>query len=229
MIISTYQPFFAPFLGFFSKASRCHTMVLLDDVRFPQGSSWLNRNRFKNDKGKLRITIPVWKKSRDFQKINQVKICGDGNWRKKHLISLKTSYTHAPYFCEHLHFVESIFSDKYNNLFDLNLAVIKYLMKQLDIATELILLSDLAVSAQGTELLVKICQKLGATSYLIQTSAKKFLNLSSFAAAKIQLIFFDPPSPIYPQLWGNFIPNLSAFDLIFNCGPKSREILTPHK
>ncbi|MBW1702349.1 MAG: WbqC family protein [Deltaproteobacteria bacterium] len=28
-----------------------------------------------------------------------------------------------------------------------------------------------------------------------------------------------------PQLWGPFIPNLSAFDLVFNCGPKAHTIL----
>jgi hypothetical protein len=30
---------------------------------------------------------------------------------------------------------------------------------------------------------------------------------------------------VYPQLWGDFIPDLSAFDLLFNCGPKAREIV----
>jgi hypothetical protein len=46
-----------------------------------------------------------------------------------------------------------------------------------------------------------------------------------FAAAGISLEFFQPPSPVYPQLWGDFIPNLSAFDLLLNCGPKAKEIL----
>ena len=31
--------------------------------------------------------------------------------------------------------------------------------------------------------------------------------------------------PVYPQLWGDFIYNLSALDLLLNCGPKSREIV----
>ena len=41
----------------------------------------------------------------------------------------------------------------------------------------------------------------------------------------IELTFFRPPSPIYPQLWGDFVSNLSSFDLLFNCGPKACDIL----
>jgi len=26
--------------------------------------------------------------------------------------------------------------------------------------------------------------------------------------------------------WGNFIPNISAFDFLFNCGPKTQKIIT---
>ncbi len=31
--------------------------------------------------------------------------------------------------------------------------------------------------------------------------------------------------PVYPQLYGDFIPNLSLLDLLFNCGPDSLKIL----
>ncbi|MFW6138080.1 MAG: WbqC family protein [Spirochaetota bacterium] len=32
--------------------------------------------------------------------------------------------------------------------------------------------------------------------------------------------------PVYPQLWGELIYNLSTLDLLLNCGgPKSREII----
>jgi hypothetical protein len=225
MVISTYQPLFAPFLGFFYKARLSDVMVILDDVQFPLGRSFLNRNRFKNDQGILRITIPVWKRGRGLQKINQVMIYPEGNWRKKHLISLETSYANSPYFHEHLGFVEDIFTEKHKKLIDLNLSIIKYLMQQLDIATELILLSDLGITVRGANLLVEICRRLKASNYLTHTSARKFLNLPLFADAEIRISFFNPPSFVYPQLWGDFIPNLSAFDLLFNCGPKSYEIL----
>jgi len=51
-----------------------------------------------------------------------------------------------------------------------------------------------------------------ASTYLAQAATKKYLEPRAFADARIELKFFRPPSPVYPQLWGDFIPDLSAFD-----------------
>ncbi len=225
MIVSTYQPFFSPFPAFFYKAHLSDLMVILDNVQFPLRTTWISRNRFKNDQGTLWITIPVWKKGLGLQKINQVRICYEGNWRKKHLASLKTSYANAPYFREHLDVVEEMFSGRFEKLVDLNLMIIHYLKKHLRIVTPLILESDLGISAKGHKLLIEICRKVRASNYLAQAATKKYLDAGLFADSGIELDFFRPPSPVYPQLWGDFIPDLSAFDLLFHCGPRSHEIL----
>jgi hypothetical protein len=225
MIVSTYQPFFSPFPAFFYKAHLADLLVILDDVQFPLGTTWISRNRFKNDQGTLWITIPVHKKGLGLQRINQVRICYDGNWRRKHLAGLKTAYAKAPYLREHLGVVEDMFSGRFEKLVALNLMIIQYMKKYLGINTPITLQSDLGVSIQGNELLIQICRNVGATCYLAQDATKKFLNAELFADAGIALKFFRPPSPVYPQLWGDFIHDLSAFDLLFNCGPKSRAIL----
>lgn len=225
MIVSTYQPFFSPFPAFFYKALLSDLMVILDEVQFPLRTTWISRNRFKNDQGTLWITIPVRKKGLGLQKINQVRMCYEGNRRKKHLASLKTSYANAPYYREHLDVVEEMFSARFEKLIDLNLMTIQYLKKHLGINTPVILQSDLGVSGKGNELLIEICRKVQASNYLAQAATNKYLDAGLFADAHIELNFFKPPSPVYPQLWGNFIHDLSAFDLLFNCGPKSHEIL----
>ncbi|OEU81361.1 MAG: hypothetical protein BA873_16865 [Desulfobulbaceae bacterium C00003063] len=227
MILSTYQPFFSPFPAFFYKAHLSDVMVILDDVQFPLQTTWISRNRFKNDQGALWITIPVWKKGLGLQKINQVRICHEGKWRKKHLVGLKSSYANAPYFREHLNVVEETFSEKFDRLVDLNLMIIRYIKEQLGIDTPIVLQSDLDVSAKGNELLVQLCWTLQASNYLAQSAIRKHLDARLFAEAGIELNFFTPPSPVYPQLWGDFVHDLSAFDLLFNCGPKSHEILIP--
>jgi hypothetical protein len=74
-------------------------------------------------------------------------------------------------------------------------------------------------------MLIEICKKFGASQFLNQHAAKKYLNEGLFQEAGIELKYFKPPALIYPQLWGSFIPNLSTFDILFNCGPKARDIL----
>lgn len=225
MIISTNQPYFLPFPGFFYKVYLSDIFVVLDNVQFPRGTTWITRNRLKNNQGTLWMTVPVKKKGLGLQKISAVRIYPDGRWAKKHLMSLKNAYAKAPYFRDHIDFLEELFSTKYEKLMDLNLKVIRYLMKHLGIDTRIILLSELGIHENGDKLLIKICKKLGASQFLAQRAARKYLDIDMFKAERIQLRDFKPPSPVYPQLWGNFIPNLSALDLLLNCGPKAHDIM----
>jgi hypothetical protein len=228
MILSATQPYLAPFPGFFYRVYRSDLCVILDEVQFPRGTTWLTRNRFKHDQGTLWLTVPVWKKGLGLQSINHVRICHEGHWARKHLESLKSAYAHAPYFLEHLDFLEQVFSGDFERLVDLNIAVIRHLMRHLQIETKTLLLSELGVEGQGARRLIELCKKLGARNYLAQAPAKKYLDAALFQEAGIQLQFFTPPSPVYPQLWGDFVPNLSAFDLLFNCGPKAHDIMFRH-
>ena len=85
--------------------------------------------------------------------------------------------------------------------------------------------SDIGVKETGVGLLIEICRHFGASTYLAQKSAGRYLDEKVFQKAGIQLEFFNPPAPVYPQLWGDFIPNLSTFDLLLNCGPKASDIV----
>lgn len=224
-MISVNQPYFFPFAGFFYKAYLSDNFVILDDVQFPRGTTWITRNRFKNSQGSLWLTVPVKKKGLGLQKINAVRIYHDGRWAKKHLRSLKNAYVRAPYFREHQSFLEDLFSKRFEKLIHLNLYIIRYLMQQLQIETNVILSSELGIHMKGDKLLLEICNKLGASQLLVQRAARKYLNSDRLSEAGIKLIDFRPMSPVYPQLWGDFIPNLSALDLILNCGPKAHDIM----
>lgn len=229
MIISANQPYFCPFPGFFYKAFLSDVLIILDEVQFPHGTTWITRNRLKNDQGALWLTIPVWKKGLGEQNINRVRICYEGRWPRKHLESFKSAYGNAPFLGDHLGFIEELFAARFEKLIDLNLAIIRYLMDCLQIKTRLVLLSELGVKARGTQLLIDICQAMGASAFLAQSQAKKYLDAELFQNNGIELRSFRYVPPIYPQLWGDFLANLSTFDLLFNCGPKAGDILLHHQ
>ncbi len=225
MIVSTNRPYFAPYPGFFQKAFLADVFIVLDTVQFPRGTTWISRNRFKNDQGSLWMTIPIWKRGLGIQKISDVRICHNGHWAKKHLASLKQAYRHAPYFEDHRIFIERVFSFPFEKLVDLDMEIIQYLMDVLGIKTEVVLLSETGIEARGDQLLIDISRHFGPSQLITQRGAEKYLDTDLFDRAGIDLRFLNPPTLIYPQLWGDFINNLSVFDLLFNCGPKSKELL----
>jgi hypothetical protein len=104
--------------------------------------------------------------------------------------------------------------------------IIRYLMHALGIATPVLRLSEVGpVGGTGTQRLIELCRVLKADGFLVQRSALAHLEPDRFAAAGIRLHTFVPRAPVYPQLWGDFIPDLSTFDLLFTCGLKARDIL----
>lgn len=226
MIVTTHQPIFLPWPGFFYKALRADAMVLLDNVQFPLGRGWMNRNRVKYDQGELWLTVPVWKKGRGKQIIREVGICDQTDWRRKHLLGLRESYAHAPYLADYWPAVKAIYGRGQQRLIDLNLDLIRFLWNALGVKSKLLLQSELDVCGAGTDLLVSICRTLRADRYLALPFVEKHLEAEKFRESGIELVFTRFSPPIYPQLWGDFRYNLSALDLLLNCGPgKALEII----
>lgn len=225
MIVSAYQPFFAPFPAFIAKALLSDVFVLFDSVQFPQRATWLTRNRIKGDQGELWLTIPVLRKGLGLQRIDEVRIHQGGSWARKHLASFKAAYGRAPFFEEHLPFLQRTFEELPEQLLDLNLAIIRYLLAQFGVAPRVVLLSELGFVAREPLLSIEVCRRLGGSVFLALRAAEKFLGAAAFSDAGLELHTFAYHPEIYPQLHGAFIQNLSAFDLLFTCGPKAPGIL----
>jgi len=225
VIVACHQPNFLPWIGFFYKALLADLVVLLDDVQFARGFTWVNRNRLKCDQGELWLTVPVKKKGRGLQKISDVEVVDEGNWPRRFFQGISQNYAHAPYFAEHSAFLKDLMQMRWRKLVDLNVAAIYYLAGSLGIGNKVVLQSSLQIQSQGSELLVKITKETGADVYLTPLVSKKYVDEILFAQQGITIQFFKFIPPVYPQLWGEFIYNLSALDLLLNCGGKSLEVI----
>lgn len=225
MIIACHQPNFLPWTGFFYKLFLADMLILLDDVQFARGFTWVNRNRLKCAQGELWLTVPVWKKGRGLQKINEVEVFNEANWPHKHIQSISQNYTHAPYLDDHILFLKELYQRKWRRLLDLNCEVLTYLKSALGIKKKFILQSDLGVQDRGSNLLVEICKKTEADVYISSLASKKYLNEGVFKNNGVTIKYYNFIPPTYPQLWGDFIPNLSVLDLLLNWGGKSLEII----
>jgi len=225
MILTTHQPLFLPWPGFFFKAAYADCMVMLDNVQFPLGRGWMNRNRLKCDKGELWLTVPVSRKGRGLQMIREVEIDSGARWREKHLRAVRQNYVNAPFMKQHYPVIEAIYRKQRHTLVSLNLDLIRFFMNTLSLKADLVVQSELGVTGAGTDLIVDVCKECRASKYVIFTAAESHLDIKKFEQAGIQVTFLRFVPPVYPQLWGNFIYNLSTLDMLLNCGPVSESFI----
>ncbi|OQX21341.1 MAG: hypothetical protein BWK75_03290 [Candidatus Altiarchaeales archaeon A3] len=224
MKIAIHQPNYIPWIGYFDKISKSDIFVFFDDVQFPRGKEFANRNRIKTPQGALWLTVPIKNKG-SLLKINEMEINNDIDWNIKHWKTIHTFYTNSPFFHEYEQKFENILLDKWTKLCDLNVELIKLIVSILKIDTKLVFSSELKVEGGGTEKIINILKILDADEYLTThgPGAQRYLDEDIFRKNNIKLLFHDFKHSLYPQLFGEFIPNLSICDLLFNVGSSAKE------
>jgi hypothetical protein len=218
------QPSYLPWLGYFAQLHRSDVFVIYDDVQFDK-NGWRNRNRIKTAQGAQWLSVPVCTTGQNRPTNRDIGIDNKQAWRKKHQESIRQNYARAPFFNEYFFTFEAIYAREWHRLFDLNIACFETLCRMLGIRREIRLASELGVSGESTERLIGICQKLGADRFYEGAAGRAYIDDRLFTEAGIAIEYQDYQHPIYPQLHGDFVPFLSVVDLLFNCGPRSLEIL----
>ena len=225
MIVGIHQPNYLPWLGYFYKVAQSDVFVFLDNVQYSKNSI-INRNKIKTPKGAAWLTVGVLAKGRFGQLINEVEINNATSWSHVHEKSISQNYSKTPYFKKYNDFLAAIYHRRWEKLVDLNEALIELNCDLLGIkSVKFIRASELNVSGQSTELLINICKAVGGDTYLSGFGGKEYMDENAFAQAGISLRYYDFEHPTYNQLWGEFIPDLSIIDLLFNEGERSMEVL----
>ena len=223
MVIGIHQPQFMPWLGYFDKMDRCDVFVLLDNVQYKK-NEYQNRNRIKTPRGRQWLTVPVHYKFP--QKICEVAICDDGDWRKKNLRSLEMNYRKSPHFESYIGPVRALYGRQWRTLSELNIACVRLLAEILGIGAAILPASEMGeLSEEPSERLIGICRRLGSDTYLAGRDGARYMDLGRFREAGIRVAFQDFRHPVYPQMFGGFEYFMSAIDMIFNCGEGSIEII----
>ena len=108
----------------------------------------------------------------------------------------------------------------------MNTTLIRWLSSKLGVNTKFVYSSKLDASGSKTELLVNICKKVGADHYISPAGSKGYIDQNNlFAKSDIKLSYQNYIHPTYKQLYGDFIPYMSAIDLLFNEGDRGLEII----
>ncbi|TWH46542.1 WbqC family protein [Sporomusa sp. KB1] len=223
MIISGHQPNYLPWLGYFHKMMSCDLFVILDDVLISRREV-TKKNKIKGPEGERLLSVQI---SRKKGLIKDTVIQNDFPWYSNHWGSLETCYARSPYWQKYKNLFSPIYKNPGELLIDLNLRLIQVIREILEINTPMIRSSEIP-GIEGTkgERILSLCKQCKADIYLSGNGARTYNDEAAFARNNIRLVYQEFEHPVYSQVWGDFISNLSAVDLIFNCGPNSKDYLT---
>jgi hypothetical protein len=222
--LAVLQPGYLPWLGFFDQMRRADVFVYYDDVQFDK-HGWRNRNRIKTPAGPHWLTVPVRHHGLGQPGILDVQIESTQPWARTHVRTLQQYYARAPFVDTYLPELSELLQRPWTRLVDLDLAVVGLMARWLHVAPVIHRSSELGVGGEKSDRLLKLCAHFGATRYLTGDAARSYLEVEQFAARGVEVVWQEYPHPVYPQLHGDFIPYLSAIDLILNCGSQSAAVL----
>jgi hypothetical protein len=215
--IVVLQPGYLPWLGFFDQLRRADVFVYYDDVQYDK-HGWRNRNRIKTQDGPRWLTVPVRHGRDGFPAILEVEIDRRSPWARKHLATLRQAYARAPFLGRYLPALEDLLERKWERLVDLDIACADLMAGWFGLRRRIERSSGLGIGGERSQRLVNICRHFGASTYVSGAAAESYLDVGLFEQHHIAVEWQRYAHPVYPQLHGEFVPYLSALDLLFNCG-----------
>ena len=220
MKLAIHQPNYLPWPGYFHKMESVDLFLILDTVQYMK-HEYDNRCKIKTPEGEQWLTVPVSSPNLGTP-INKVMLAMDADIWRYNWKPLKNNYSKSPFFEEYKDELHEIYGKKWDRLIDLNLKLIETVRNWLGIKTRLKFASELPeTTLKGTELILSHCRELKADEYLSGMGGKNYLEQEQFDNDNIRLEFQNYTPVVYPQRFGDFVPNLSVIDLLFNCGKDS--------
>ena len=217
------QPTYNPWLGYFDLIDKVDIFVFLDNVQLVK-RSWQVRNRIKTPNGELFLTIPIRKtKRRDELLIKDALINDEHPWRKKHLKTIETYYSKTKFFEEVFPFLKKLILNPTRNLADFNINIIQAIAKRIGIETPFVRASQIPnLTGRKDKLLASICKQLKCRVYISPQGSAAYLEKEipggEIVKNGIELYYHNYEHPVYRQLYGEFLPYMGVFDLLFNEG-----------
>ena len=158
--------------------------------------SFRNRCNILSANGLITLSVPVIQNKNEKFLIKDTQISYAENWQKEHLAALESAYNSSPFFEYYIDDFKRFFINKYENLFEYNLEILKLILSIIGIEKHIELTSEFIEIENNYD------------DFRFNISKNRNTDLSQ----KYVQVFSEKFS---------FVPNLSILDVIFNLGPES--------
>ena len=190
-----FPVFYFPPISWFSAAIKEESLILEQNQHFRR-QNLCSRTRIKTANGPLNLSIPA-ERTGDQTPYCKKGIASDPAWQTIHWKSLESAYRRSPFFEYYEDLVRPLYKEKASLLFDFNLRSI-----------------EVAYACLGLDPNWKLSE-----TYLTGDQYEADFREAFDPTGKKIPPWFEPKP--YQQVFGDFDPDLSIMDLIFNVGPET--------
>lgn len=220
MRLGIMQPYFFPYLGYFSLIKHVDKFILFDTAQFIR-HGWIERNRIlKPGGGWQYFAVPLHRHSQKTA-INAIEVNNDFDWEKKIMAQL-VHYKKAPYYNEIIKLLQEIFEEEYKDIVTLDRNALNKVCNYINIETEIEVFSEMNLKVDEVkapdEWALNICKAIeGVNEYWNPPGGKEFFDVDKYERVGIDLKFQKIHLTEYRQLSKAFEEGLSIIDiLMFN-------------
>lgn len=220
MKIAVMQPYFFPYVGYFSLIKASDIFVACDEVQhIKQG--WVHRNRILSLDKEFAYIRTVLNKASQHKKIKEIQMVEDESWKvtlKQHLMVYKNR---APYYNEAINVIEQCLAYKEVSLCRWNVHALEVICDYLNIAYDIRILSSMDVQyedvCEADEWGLNLTVALGGNEYINAPGGAEFYDAQKYHSKDVKIYFVKNRLSPYDQKLERFVPGLSIIDvLMFN-------------
>lgn len=211
------QPYFFPYVGYYSLIKHSEKFIIFDTVQFIR-HGWIDRNRIlKPNEGWQYAQVPLVKHNREAL-ICEVEIRNSEPWKEKLKAQLQHYKKRSPYYTDCLEVVERCLAIETSSMVKLNQHIIKVTCEYLKINFNCEVFSEMNLQIENVnepdEWALNISNALKAEEYINPPGGQEFFSRKKYADKNIELTFLGNNITPYSQRRLVFEPGLSIIDLM---------------
>jgi hypothetical protein len=224
--VGIMQPYFLPYLGYFSLIKHTDQFILFDPVQFIR-HGWIERNRvLKQNEGWLYIKVPLLKQHGHGTLIKDTLVDNSQDWKGKVLAQLEPYKKTAPHYREVSQLVQQSLNHNFTKITQVNKATLEAVCEYLGFKKVLPILSKMSLEIETPtapdEWAVNICKALGdVDEYWNPPGGQSFFNKAKYDQAGITLKFQKVKLEEYDQKRQPFEAGLSIVDILMFNSPET--------
>lgn len=235
MKLGIMQPYFMPYLGYFSLIKHTDRFILFDTVQFIR-HGWIERNRILKQDGTWQyFQVPIVKPDGRDTKIKDVRINNDTDWKSRIIGQLQHYKKRAPFYKDTIDLLNDVFSRSFDDIVTLNQVSLEKVCECLGFRKNIEVFSKMGLKVEDAlapdEWALNICKAIeGADEYWNPIGGLSFFDRTKYEKADIKICFQEMVLTPYRQLGNEFEPGLSIIDvMMFNTPEAINQMLDDFK